>query len=133
MNPTEDQREGYRYRNQAPPHNQHMRSPSGRAAPRDEMVERELARHAREPHRDIAGQVLRAQKDLPAPLPVERGRWSLQPHRVAVSYAECGEENRKCVTDERSVEMRQVARADYDEKGDSQSHERSPTGRLDCF
>src|SRR5215475_14892906 len=65
MKPAKDQRKRDSNRDQASPHDQHVRAPPGCAPSRDEMVERELMRHPYKPHHHVAHQVFRPQEYLP--------------------------------------------------------------------
>src|SRR5215468_9960475 len=114
MDPAKHKRKSDRDRDNASPHDQHVRAPTSFTALENKEVHTKLFRYARKPLRYVSQQVTRSQKDLPATFPVQRGRRTLQPHRVAIGNAESREENGECVSHQRRIKVRQVARTKHD-------------------
>ena len=77
MYPPEDERERDGDSNHASPHDEPVSSAPQLSSSENEEVERELARDAAEPGRQIARDMTGPKEDLPPALPVERGRRSL--------------------------------------------------------
>ena len=57
----------------------------------------------------MAGNVATLEEHLPSALPIERGRRTMQPHRVSVDDGEGGKERGKGVRDQRGIEVRYLA------------------------
>lgn len=109
MYPAKHERKRYTDGDDAAPHQEHVRAPTKLAPLKNEEIQGEIARYSYHPFLNIFGEVLRPQEHLPTSLPIERGRWSLQPHRISIGNAEGGEEHGKGVADESGVEVREVS------------------------
>ena len=70
---------------------------------------------------------------LPSPSPVHARRRAIQPHRVPIADPERRKQRRKRVTDQRRVEMLQVARSDHDGRREASHDQCRPRTRLDAF
>src|SRR5262245_53874250 len=118
MNPPPHQWERDERRHDAAPHDQPVRESALISAAEYESVQRKFDEEAAEQRKEVMADVPRVGEHLPASTPVQpRGR-TMQPHRVAIGDAEGRKEGGERVTDERCVEVLEVARP-----GDDQAHE----------
>src|SRR5690606_13057950 len=98
----------------------------------DERRGRDVEYDALRPFDQVAEQDA-TEEDLPAAAPVDERRRAMEPHRVAIRDAECGEQRRERIADQRGVEVRQIARADDDGNAEQQRDCKPPHRRADDF
>src|SRR5262249_39298284 len=82
---------------------------------------------------EVFPEVAAAEEHLPAALPVQGRRRTLQPHDVPVSQAEGREQGSERVADQRRVKFAQVARAEDDQRGEPSCNQKPPQECLDLF
>src|SRR5262249_41314818 len=126
MDPSEHQGKRNGDGDDTSPHDQNMCNPTQSVPAKNKEVRSKVTWHSQKPLANVARQIAWVHKNLPTPFPVECGWRSLQPHRIAVRYAECGEENRKCIPHQRRIEVREIARTEDDQCSQNSSKQSSP-------
>src|SRR5579872_7250414 len=62
----------------------------------------------------IAYKMLSVQEEVPSAIPIQAGRRTAQPHRIAITQPKCGKDTRAGVGHERWIEVSQPAASDHD-------------------
>ena len=116
---------------QAPPHDEHVCEPAQPISGKDETIAEHVGADPLNPGSRVAYSPSPPEERLPAAPPVHgRGR-PLQPHGVAVSQAERGEQHGERVANEGGVEVCEFAGTDENEDQQEQRDAGAPRDRLD--
>src|SRR5262245_33945716 len=95
------------------------------AATPDESIDYKSIKQSASPRRQIAWQLARIEKQLPAALPIHPRRRTLQPDRIAIRDSKHAEQCGERITDQGRVEVRQMSRADDNECRQNRGCDRS--------
>ena len=110
-----------------------MGGPAQLAAPEDKRIQGKQDAQAAGELGQMGAEVLGAKEDLPAPLPVKRGRWALKPHGIPVGDAEGRKQRGKRIADESRVNIGQVPGPDHNQPTQARGDQHPPRDRLDLL
>jgi hypothetical protein len=133
VEPAEDEREGDRHGEDAPPHDEHVGQPAQRVAPEDEPVGQHLAAEAVQPRPQRCAAGSRAGRRRPSR--AASRAWSAGARATCCSgrSARRWRRGREGVGHQRRVEVGQVPRSDQDEDGQQHRGDQPPDDRLPDF